>query len=111
MRMIRKSIIKRNTGKDNSNELFPFSRTSNGAKMVRDFAQREITPIIKEHERRQELIPFALKRMEDLGILSICFPVRYDGAGMDYISWGLAGEEAVDTSLCVAMLVHTGCVR
>jgi len=79
-------------------------------KMVRDFAQKEITPVIKEHDRKQKPIPFALKRMGELGILGICFPVRYGGAGMDYISWGLACEEleAVDTSLRVAMSVHTG---
>jgi alkylation response protein AidB-like acyl-CoA dehydrogenase len=79
-------------------------------KMVRDFAQKEIAPVIKEHDRRQEPIPFALKRMGELGILGICFPVRYGGQGMDYISWGLACEEleAVDTSLRVAMSVHTG---
>jgi alkylation response protein AidB-like acyl-CoA dehydrogenase len=79
-------------------------------KMVRDFAQKEILPVIKEHDRKQEPIPFALQRMGELGILGICFPVRYGGAGMDYISWGLACEEleAVDTSLRVAMSVHTG---
>ncbi|HEU0296645.1 MAG TPA: acyl-CoA dehydrogenase family protein [Anaerolineales bacterium] len=79
-------------------------------KMVRDFAQKEIAPAIKEHDRKQEPIPFALQRMGELGILGICFPVRYGGAGMDYISWGLACEEleAVDTSLRVAMSVHTG---
>jgi glutaryl-CoA dehydrogenase (non-decarboxylating) len=79
-------------------------------KMVRDFVQKEITPVIKEHDRKQKPIPFALKRMAELGILGICFPVRYGGAGMDYISWGLTCEEleAVDTSLRVAMSVHTG---
>jgi glutaryl-CoA dehydrogenase (non-decarboxylating) len=79
-------------------------------KMVRDFAQKEITPVIKEYDRRQEPIPFALKRMAELGILGLPFPVRYGGAGMDYIAWGLACEEleAVDTSLRVAMSVHTG---
>jgi alkylation response protein AidB-like acyl-CoA dehydrogenase len=79
-------------------------------KMVRDFAQKEIAPVIKEYDRKQEPIPLALKRMGELGILGICFPVRYGGAGMDYISWGLACEEleAVDTSLRVAMSVHTG---
>jgi len=79
-------------------------------KMVRDFTQKEIAPVIKEYDRRQEPIPFALKRMGELGILGICFPVRYGGAGMDYIAWGLACEEleAMDTSLRVAMSVHTG---
>jgi alkylation response protein AidB-like acyl-CoA dehydrogenase len=79
-------------------------------KMVRDSAQKEIAPIIKEYDRKQEPIPFALKRMGELGILGICLPVRYGGQGMDYLSLGLACEEleAVDTSLRVAMSVHTG---
>ena len=79
-------------------------------KMVRDFAQKEIAPVIKEYDRRQEPIPFALKRMGELGVLGLPFPVRYGGAGMDYIAWGLACEEleAVDTSLRVVMSVHTG---
>ena len=79
-------------------------------KMVRDFGQKEIAPVIKEHDRKQEPIPFALKRMGELGILGLPFPTRYGGAGMDYIAWGLACEEleAVDTSLRVVMSVHTG---
>lgn len=79
-------------------------------KMVRDFTQKEIAPVIKEYDRKQEPIPFSLKRMGELGILGICFPVRYGGQGMDYISWGLACEEleAMDTSLRVVMSVHTG---
>jgi glutaryl-CoA dehydrogenase (non-decarboxylating) len=79
-------------------------------KMVRDFAQREIAPVIKEYDRRQEPIPSMLKRMGELGILGLPFPVRYGGQGMDYISWGLACEEleAVDTHLRVVISVHTG---
>src|SRR5512138_1419563 len=61
-------------------------------KMVRDFAQKEIAPVIKEYDRKQEPIPFMLKRMSELGIL------------------GLPCEEleAVDTHLRVVMSVHTG---
>ncbi len=79
-------------------------------KMVRDFAQKEIAPVIKEYDRKQEPIPFMLKRMGELGILGLPFPVRYGGQGMDYVSWGLACEEleAVDTHLRVVMSVHTG---
>ena len=79
-------------------------------RMVQDFAQKEILPIIKEYDRKQEPIPFALHRLGELGILGVCFPVRYGGQGMDFISLGLACEEleAVDTSLRVAMSVHVG---
>jgi alkylation response protein AidB-like acyl-CoA dehydrogenase len=79
-------------------------------KMVRDFAQKEVAPVIKDYDRKQEMAPFVLKRMGELGILGICFPVRYGGQGMDFISLGLTCEEleAVDTHLRVIMSVHTG---
>jgi glutaryl-CoA dehydrogenase (non-decarboxylating) len=78
--------------------------------MVHDFAQKEVAPVIKEYDRAQEMAPFVLKRMGELGILGICLPVRYGGQGMDYISLGLVCEEleAVDTTLRVIMSVHMG---
>ncbi len=79
-------------------------------KMVHDFAAREVAPIIRDYDRKQEMAPFILPRMAELGILGICIPVRYGGQGMDYVSLGLACEEleAVDTSLRVIMSVHMG---
>ncbi len=79
-------------------------------KTVRDFAQKEIAPVIKEYDRKQQPIPFMLTRMGELGILGLPFPVRYGGQGMDYLAWGMACEEleAVDTHLRVVMSVHTG---
>src|SRR5512141_379352 len=79
-------------------------------KTVRDFAQKEIAPIIKEYDRKQEPIPWLLARMAELGLLGLPFPVRYGGQGMDYLSLGLACEEleAVDTHLRVIMSVHVG---
>ncbi len=78
--------------------------------MVREFAQREVAPIIRESDRAQQMAPFVLERMAELGILGICFPLKYGGQGMDYISLGLACEEleAVDTTLRVVMSVHVG---
>lgn len=79
-------------------------------KMVREFAQREVAPVIREADRAQQMAPFVLERMAELGILGICFPLKYGGQGMDYISLGLACEEleAVDTTLRVVMSVHVG---
>jgi alkylation response protein AidB-like acyl-CoA dehydrogenase len=78
--------------------------------MVREFAQKEVAPIIKEYDRKQEMAPFILPRLGELGILGICFPVRYGGQGMDYIAMGLACEEleVVDSTLRVVMSVHVG---
>jgi glutaryl-CoA dehydrogenase (non-decarboxylating) len=79
-------------------------------KMVRDFAEKEVAPYIKEYDRAQEMAPFILPRMGKLGILGICLPVRYGGQGMDYISLGLACEEleVVDSTLRVVLSVHIG---
>src|SRR4030066_2047428 len=78
--------------------------------MVHDFAEKEVTPIIKEYDRAQEMAPFILPRMGKLGILGICLPVRYGGQGMDYISLGLACEEleVVDSTLRGVLSVHIG---
>ena len=78
--------------------------------MVREFAQKEIAPLIKESDRSGQMSPVVLPRMAELGILGICLPVRYGGQGMDYISLGLACEEleAVDSTLRVVMSVHMG---
>jgi glutaryl-CoA dehydrogenase (non-decarboxylating) len=79
-------------------------------KMVKDFAEKEVLPVIKEADHNAEPIPWVLKRMGELGLLGICYPVRHGGQGMDYITLGLVCEEleAVDTHLRVAMSVHTG---
>lgn len=79
-------------------------------KMVRDFSQKEVIPVIKEWDQKQEMAPFILPRMAELGILGINIPVRYGGQGFDYISLGLVCEEleAADSTLRVVMSVHMG---
>jgi len=79
-------------------------------RMVRDFGQKEVVPIIREWDRRQEMAPQVLPRMAELGILGICVPERYGGQGFDYLTLGLVCEEleAVDSTLRVVMSVHMG---
>jgi len=79
-------------------------------RMVRDFAEKEVAPYVKEYDRAHKPFVRAIERMAELGILGICIPVRYGGQGMDYISLGLACEELerVDTFLRVVMSVHVG---
>lgn len=80
------------------------------ARTVREFAEKEVGPVIKEYDRAHRPFVEAIQRMGQLGILGLCIPVRYGGQGMDYISLGLACEELerVDTSLRVVMSVHVG---
>ena len=78
--------------------------------MVREFVRKEVAPVIKDYDRRQEMAPFILPRLGELGILGVCIPVRYGGQGMDYIALGLVCEEleVMDSSLRVIMSVHMG---
>jgi glutaryl-CoA dehydrogenase (non-decarboxylating) len=79
-------------------------------RMVQDFCRKEVGPIIKEADRKQDSSSQFLARMAELGILGICIPVKYGGQGFDYITLGLVSEEleAMDTSLRVAVSVHIG---
>lgn len=78
--------------------------------MVKDFTHKEVIPVIKEWDRKQEMAPFILPRMAELGILGINLPVRYGGQGFDYITLGLVCEELeyADSTLRVVMSVHMG---
>jgi len=77
---------------------------------VREWGAREVAPHIKDLDREHRFDPRILPQMASLGLLGICVPAEYGGAGMDYISLGLASEELeyVDTSLRVIMSVHAG---
>ena len=77
---------------------------------VREWAAREVAPHIKESDRQHRFDPRLLPQMAELGVLGVCIPAEYGGAGMDYIALGLASEELeyVDTSLRVILSVHVG---
>ena len=77
---------------------------------VREWAARAVAPRIKELDREHRFDRNILPQMADLGLLGICVPTEHGGAGMDYISLGIASEELeyVDTSLRVILSVHVG---
>src|SRR6058998_68828 len=77
---------------------------------VREFAQKEVAPYIKEWDEKQHFERAVFDKMAELNLLGVCIPEHYGGVGFDYISLGLVCEEleAVDTFLRVAMSVHTG---
>ena len=77
---------------------------------VYNFARKEIMPIIKEHDRRHTFPLELLPKMAELGFLGICLPVRYGGAGMDYLSLAILSEglEYADSSVRETIAVHLG---
>jgi glutaryl-CoA dehydrogenase (non-decarboxylating) len=77
---------------------------------TREWAAKEVAPRIQELDREHNFDRGLFPKMAELGLLGICVPSQYGGAGMDYISLGIACEELeyTDTSLRVIMSVHVG---
>ena len=81
------------------------------AQSVREWAARDVAPFIHDNDRQHRFDRDRIvSGMANLGLLGICVPEAYGGAGMDYVALGLACEEleAVDTSLRVILSVHLG---
>ena len=62
-------------------------------KMVREFAEKEIAPGVKERDEKEEFSRAISDRMGELGLTGICFPEMYGGSDGDYISYIIANEE------------------
>ena len=78
---------------------------------IREWGAREVAPRIRELDREHRFDrALIIGGMKKLGLLGISVPQQYGGAGMDYISLGIASEELeyVDTSMRVIMSVHAG---
>jgi len=76
--------------------------------MIYDFSRKEIRPIIKEYDRQHKFPMELIPKMGAMGFMGVCLPVRYGGAGMDYISFGLVAEglEWADSSVRETIAVH-----
>jgi glutaryl-CoA dehydrogenase (non-decarboxylating) len=77
-------------------------------RLVRDFVSKEIAPCVGENDANHYFDRSILSKLAKIGLLGICIPPQYGGAGFDYISLGVACEELEygDTSLRVIMSVH-----
>lgn len=78
------------------------------ARMVRDFAAREITPHIMEWDEAQHFPVPVFKAMGQLGLMGILVPETYGGAGMGYAEYVTALLElgAVDPSISLSVAAH-----
>src|SRR5687768_18549166 len=60
---------------------------------VREWAGREVAPRIRDLDREHRFDRGVVPQMAALGLLGICVPAEYGGAGADYLSLGLPTEE------------------
>jgi acyl-CoA dehydrogenase len=73
---------------------------------VRDFAQKEIAPRVREIDTQERIPAEIIQGMAQLGLLAPVCSEEYGGAGMDWILAAIAAEELgrADISLAVPVL-------
>ncbi len=79
---------------------------------AREFAQTELLPGVIERDDKQQFPAEQVKKMGELGFMGMMVDPKYNGAGMDTISYVLAMEEIskIDASASVAMSVNNSLV-
>ena len=79
---------------------------------ARNFAQSELLPGVIERDTNQKFPTEQIKKMADLGFMGMMVDPKYNGGGMDTISYVLAMEEIskVDASSSVCMSVNNSLV-
>jgi alkylation response protein AidB-like acyl-CoA dehydrogenase len=77
--------------------------------VARDFARAEIEPHAAEWDRAHGFPRQLLASLGELGLLGVCVPEEYGGAGADFISYVLVLEELsrADAGVGVTAAVHT----
>ena len=77
-------------------------------KAARDYAQRELIKDVIERDTNAIYPTQHVKNLAELGFMGMLVDPKYDGSGMDTISYVLAMEEIskVDSSVAVIMSVN-----
>lgn len=79
---------------------------------ARDFAQTELKPGVIERDEQQKFPAEQVKKLGELGFLGMMVDPRYNGSGLDAISYVLVMEELskVDASASVVVSVNNSLV-
>ena len=80
---------------------------------AKDFAERELLLDIIERDDKAEQSVSHIKKLAELGFLGMMTDPKYDGGGMDTVSYVLAMEEIskIDSSISVLMSVCNSLVN
>jgi short-chain 2-methylacyl-CoA dehydrogenase len=75
---------------------------------VRDFAEREIKPLAKELDDKQQFSTELAKKMGEIGLFGMIVSPDYGGQGLDYLSYIIAVEELARIDSSQAVTVAAG---
>ena len=88
--------------------------------MIRSFAEKEVKPLAAEIDEQERFPIETVKKMGEIGLMGIPFPVEYGGAGGTNVMYSMAVEElsrvcattgvvlSAHTSLCAAPIYENG---
>lgn len=76
---------------------------------VRAFVEREVKPLAVQIDETHSIPPQLVKQISDMGMLGVCIPEEYGGAGMDMLSYAIVVEEVSKAcgSTGVVISAHT----
>jgi alkylation response protein AidB-like acyl-CoA dehydrogenase len=77
---------------------------------VREFAETEIRPHVREWDHDQRFSPELMPKLAALGLLGIQYPEEYGGAGLSALDYCICIEELarVDPSIALSVAAHNG---
>jgi alkylation response protein AidB-like acyl-CoA dehydrogenase len=77
-------------------------------KEIRDFAAREIAPNVLRWDEASEFPHEVVRKLGEMGLMGVIFPMELGGAGLGYVDYALAVEElsAVDGSIGIIVASH-----
>jgi alkylation response protein AidB-like acyl-CoA dehydrogenase len=80
--------------------------------LTRDFVAAEIEPHATEWDREHHFPADIFEKLAGLGLMGVCVPEEYDGAGADFVAYMLVLEELSrgDAGVGVTVAVHTSAV-
>ena len=80
--------------------------------LARDFAREQIEPNAAEWDREHHFPRPVFAQLAELGLMGVCIPEEYGGAGADFLSYILVLEEIsrADAGVGVTVAVHTSAV-
>jgi len=78
-------------------------------KTVHDFAEREIRPVARELDEKEEFSIELTRKMGEIGLFGLRTPQEYGGLDMDTLAYVIAVEELsrVDSSQAATIAAHT----
>ena len=80
--------------------------------LTRDFVRAEVEPYAADWDREHHFPRDVFAKLGEIGLMGVCVPEEYGGAGADFVSYVLVLEELsrADAGVGVTVAVHTSAV-